>query len=296
MKKQIIVLACAFALSSVAASAYDLVENFSTNPLLPGSGWSFGEGDNSNNQFTWDSTTSSLDVHLNSSLPTARLDLPLGTTFTGSTDFTLTARFSFTVTSAPSDQQMQFAFGLTNSVTTGADRTGSNANFSSDDTFNTVEYDYFPNVDPIFGGPTLTPTVFGAQSGSNDAFSNFASVFGPSSLLTGNPLPTATELQATLAYSALGQTLTLTIQQVNPDDSLTLLDTVPLSTSSLDPTFSVDTLSIMAYNDGFTTSSDPSLVGDMSFQSFEVVPEPSSVGFLSLGAAGAFAWWKRRRK
>jgi len=296
VKKQIIVLLGALALSSVSSMAYDLVETFASNPLNPGSGWTFGVGSNANSQFSWDSTTSSLDVHVDSSLPTARFDTPLGTTFTGSTDFTLTARFSFTVTSAPGDQDMQFAFGLTNSATTGGDRTGSYSNFSSDNTFNTVEYDYFPNVSPLYGGPTLSPSVFGAQSGGNDAFSNFASVFGPSSLLTGNPLPTAQELQATLAYSALGQTLTLTIQQVNADNSLTLLDVVPLSTSGLDPTFSVDTLSIMAYNDGFTDSSEPSLVGDMSFQRLEVVPEPSTTGLLAMGVIGIGAWWRRSRK
>ena len=127
-----------------------------------------------------------LTVLLNSSAPTARLDEPLGTTLDGSSGFVLTADFSLNVVSAPSDQGMQIAFGLTNSSLTGGDRTGSDANFYSDNTYDTVEFNYFPNVDPgPTGGPTLTPSVFGGpELGSpdpvpgGDAFSNFASIFG----------------------------------------------------------------------------------------------------------------------
>ena len=169
MKKQIIILACALALSSVSGIRPSTSSKISTtNPLLPGSGWTFGEGDNSNNQFSWDSTTSSLNVNINSSLPTARLDTPIGATFTGSSDFTLTAAVQFHGHQRARRPGIfaQFAFGLTNSATTGGDRTGSLSNFSSDNTFNTVEFDYFPQCqDSIFGGPTLTPVVIGAQSG-----------------------------------------------------------------------------------------------------------------------------------
>ena len=60
-----------------------LTENFSSNPFGT---WSFGVGDNSHNQFTWTNTPAvytgdsngELDVHLNSSLPTARFQRPLG--------------------------------------------------------------------------------------------------------------------------------------------------------------------------------------------------------------------------
>jgi len=293
-------------------SAATVTSNFSINPFT--SGWTFGAGSNVNNQFTWDQPNQALDVHLNSSLPTARLDLALGTTLTTSTDFTLTSRFSFTITSAPNDEGMQIAFGLVNHSLTGGDRTGTSADFGSDNVFNTVEFNYFPNVSPTFGsGRTLTPVAFGAQDPlhpENDAFSNFASVFGSGSDLGDNvspainALPQSTLLQATLNYTASTKLLTLTLQQVNGDNSLTTLQTdVPaLSLASLSPSFSVDSLAIMAYHDGFDGDPfiDPNgtaLVADVAFQQIGVVtpaPEPGT-GLLLIGAGSGLALLGRRR-
>jgi hypothetical protein len=160
--------------------------NFASDPLAADSPWTFGVGSNANGQFV--SNSDGLTVLVNSALPTARLDLPLGTTLNDTSTFILTSRFSFHVTTASPDQFAQIAFGLTNHTLTGGDRTGSLADQTSDNTFNTVEFNYFPNVSTLFGGPTLTPTVFGGQGGSEpdfDAFSNFASIFDPVS----NPRP-----------------------------------------------------------------------------------------------------------
>jgi hypothetical protein len=290
-------------------AALDVSSDFSTNPFT--SGWTFGVGSNSNNQFTWDQTNHALDVHVDSSLPTARLDLSLGSVLNANTDFTITSRFSFTVTNAANDEAMQLAFGLVNHSLTGGDRTGSSADFGSDNVFNTVEFNYFPNVSPTYGsGRTLTPVVFGAQSAGGDAFSNFASVFGSGSDLGDNvspainALPQSTLLQATLNYSASTQLLTLTLQQVNGDNSLTTLQTgVPaLSLASLSPGFSVDSLAIMAYHDGFNgdLNSDPNgtaLVADMAFQQIGVAspaPEPGT-GLLLIASVGGFALFRRLR-
>jgi hypothetical protein len=290
-------------------SALDVSSDFSTNPFT--SGWTFGAGSNSNNQFTWDQANHALDVHVDSSLPTARLDLSLGTVLNKNTDFTITSRFSFTITTAANDEAMQLAFGLVNHSLTGGDRTGSPADYGSDNVFNTVEFNYFPNISPTYGtGRTLTPVVFGAQSAGGDAFSNFASVFGSGSDLGDNvapaikALPQSTLLQATLSYSASTQLLTLTLQQVNGDNSLTTLETdVPaLSLASLNPGFSVDSLAIMAYHDGFNDDplSDPNgtaLVADMTIQQIGVMspaPEPGA-GLLLIGSVGGLALFGRRR-
>ncbi len=284
-KLSVVVLAAALALGRPAIASVSFIENFSSNPLAPAGNWSFGIGDNSNTQFVWNVTapayvgdvSGELDVHLNSSLPTVRFQRPLGVTLTDTNSFTLSTVFSFTVSSAPDDQVMQIAFGLVNSSTTGGDCTGSATNYTSDNVFSTVEFEYFPNVSTLYGGPSLIPTVFGAQEPGYDAFGNSAAIYGPPTNLGDHTngvtaLPQSVTLQAILAYSGATKTLTITMNQVNPDGSLTWLDTeVPslnLVANGYDTNFPfvVDSLAIMAYNDGFTDPSGPSLVADLKFQ------------------------------
>jgi len=305
LKQNKVVWSCLAAswLGVVSPSSHALVEDFSANPFPT---WSFGIGDNSNNQFIWNSSApavysgdavGSLGAHLDSSLSTARLQRPLGVTVTDTDNFTLATRFSFAVTSAPGDQFMQMAFGLVNSALTGGDRTGSFSNFGSDDVFHTVEFNYYPNV-TFFGGPVLSPAVFGAQKGGGDAFGNFASIFGPDSDLGDNTvgitaLPQSATLEAVLDYNGATKVLTLTMNQVNANGSLTLLNTelpaLDLDTTFYDGAFPfvVDTLAIMAYNDGFTSTGNPSLVADLTFERFEftsaAIPEPSAVALFVAG-------------
>jgi hypothetical protein len=298
----IVVLGLAAALNrSVVAVSF--TEDFSSNPFAPAGNWSFGIGasEPSTNRFVWNSSAppaysgdaiGELEVHLNSSLPTVRFQRPLGITLTDTNDFLLKSRFSFKITSDPDDQVMQIAFGLVNSALTGGDRTGTSDDFGSDNTFHTIEFDYFPNVSDFFlTGPTLTPTVLGGQKNGADGFANFASIFGSDSYLGDNTngvtaLPQSVTLEASLAYNAGTKTLTLTVSEVNSNGTLTLLDTglPPMSLVALgyDTNFPlvVNALAIMAYQDGFTTTNDPSLVADITFQRFSFYappPEPPHV-------------------
>jgi hypothetical protein len=301
-------LALALARSTVASVSF--TENFSSNPFAPAGNWSFGFGNNSNTQFVWNASappvytgdaTGALNVHLNSSLPTARLQRPLGVTLTDTNSFTLSTVFSFNVISAPGDQDMQFAFGLVNSSTTGGDCTGSPTNFTSDNVFSTVEFEYFPNVSTLYGGPSLIPTAFGAQEPGEDAFANSAAIYGYPTILGDHTngvtaLPQNVTLQAILAYSGQTRTLTLTMNQVNPDGSLTLIDTeVPsldLVANGYDTNFPfvVDSLAIMAYNDGFTTTNDISLVANLTFQRFSFwTPELEPPSYVSVKIRNANA-------
>jgi hypothetical protein len=228
-----------------------------------------------------------------------------------SSNFELRARFSFHITSAPSDQAGNMGFGLTNHLLTGGDRTGTSGNFSSDNTFHTVEWSYFPNVSALFGGPTLSPAVFGGQEPAGDAFANFSSIFGSASLLSDNTvgvktLPQDTPLETHLVYDGSSKLLTLSMFQV-VGNSLTPINTelVPLDLAEFGSPydggngFLINSLSIMAYHDGFTTSDAPSLIGDMTFDSITlIVPEPSSacvalVGFACC-VAGRVRWRTRR--
>ena len=291
-------------------------EDFSTNPFTA---WSFGigSGDPSTNRFVWNSSAASaytgdpvgaLDVHLDSSLPTVRFQRPLGVTVTDTDDFLLKARFSFTVTSAPTNQSMQIAFGLVNSSLTGGNRTGSDGVFIDDDTFHTVEFNYFPQISTFSSpptGPTLSPAVFGAHKPGNDAFGNFAAYFLSEADLHDNTngiheLPQNVTLEAVLAYRSATKTITLTMNQVNGDNSTTLLETEvpPMSLINLPPfgtydtnfPFQVDTLAIMAYRDGFTATNDPSLVADVTFQRLSFYappPEPPCVA-INIVSANVF--------
>ncbi len=306
--------------AALVTQAFALTEDFSSNPF---GNWSFGVGDNSNSQFTWNSAApavytgdavGSLSVHLDSSLPTARFQRPLGATVTDTDSFTLKTRFSFDVTSAGSSDFMQLAFGLVNSSLTGGNRTGTMPSFGDATTFHTVEFNYFPNVS-TFGGPTLSPAVFGAQKGGSDAFGNFAAYFLSEADLGDNTigvtaLPQSVTLEASLNYNGATKSLALTMNRVEPDGSLTPLniEQPPLSLTTLPPfanydagfPFAVDALAIMAYRDAadFVPAS-VSLVADLTFQQFEfataLVPEPGLAGLLVLGSASVFFWRQRRR-
>lgn len=293
-------------LGGFTSHAYTLVEDFSSDPFAT---WSFGIGDNSNAQYAWNPAApseftgdpvGSLSVHFDSSLPTARWQRPLGITVSDTDSFTLATRFSFTLTSAPTNQFMQFSFGLINSSTTGGDRTGSFLDFNSDNVFSTVEFNYFPNITTFTAPPsgrTLSPAAFGAQKGGGQAFDNFASIFGDDSNLSDNTvgiteLPQAVNLEAILDYNGGTKVLSLILHQINPDGSLLLLNTeVPsldLVAAGYDPSFPfvVDSLAILAYQDGFTSEMNPSLVADLTFQRFAFVtpvPEPASAVLIVCG-------------
>ena len=298
-----VVLGLAFTLGRSSIASTNFTENFSSSPFGV---WSFGIGDNSNNQFTWTNTPAiytedsngELDVHLNSSLPTARFQRPLGVTLTDTNDFTVTAQFSFHLISNPEEQAIQIAFGLVNSTLTGGDRTGTEDDegdfLATDNAFDTVEFNYFPSISPDFefSGPTLTPVVIGAQDGGDDSFGNFAGIFDAESDLGDDTngitaLPQDVTLQATLTYYGGTKTLILAVSQVNSNGSITPLDTglppmnLVASGYVTNFPFNVDTLAIMAYHDGFTTTNNPSLIADLRFQRLyfttSAPPPPSNV-------------------
>jgi len=307
MPSKIVIAIVCFASGCVSSVANGAGDDFSSNPLAAGSPWTFGVGNNASSQFSW--SAGSLSVHLNSSLPTARLELPLGVVLDDSKNFELRARFSFHITSAPSDQAANMGFGLTNHLLTGGDRTGTAADFSSDNTFHTVEWSYFPNVSTLFGGPTLAPAVFGGQEPGSDAFANFTSIFGSGSLLSDNTvgvktLPQDTPLETHVTYDGSAKVLTLSMFQV-VGNSLVPINTelVPLNLAEFGSGydtgngFLVDSLSIMAYHDGFTTSAAPSVIGDMTFDSITlIVPEPSSAWVALVGVACCVAVRMRRTR
>ncbi|MFQ5876284.1 MAG: hypothetical protein ACE5JH_01130 [Acidobacteriota bacterium] len=199
--------------------------------------------------------------------PAARIATPLGEVVSLSEDFEFGAVLTIRSNGfhATPDGFSQIAFGLWNSRTTGINRTAFPA-----DSFDLVEFDYFANVGE-FGGPFLSPTVFGGSAGDN-AFLNFA--FQSAEL----SLPFDVPLLCLLRYSAAERTLALQVSRHSRGSTFVPLpeSRVSVDLSALDPTFLVDSLGIAAYFEGFE-SLRAQVDFDLLF--FQELPEPlRSVG------------------
>ncbi len=135
------------------------------------------------------------------------------------------------------------AFSLFNSGTTGDDRTGDLSDFRAD-TFDTVEFAYFPNV-TAFGGPFSTVVAFG-EAIADDAFLNFSFTSSPAGLQAG-----ITYLVEVI-HSSAGRTLTARISRVMPAGNAAVVeDGLVIGDLSGVSGFLVDSLGISAYHDGF---------------------------------------------
>jgi hypothetical protein len=231
-----------------------VIERFSANPLTSqGDNPFFLDGDidghfsylpDEPEHFPGD-REGTLRVVYDTTVPAARIATPLGQVLSLNDDF----RFGAILTvrsngfSADPDGFSQISFGLWNSVTTGIDR----ASFPSN-SFDLVEFDYFANVSPDFGGPFLSPTVFGGNVGDN-AFFNFT--FRSSEV----SLPFDVPLLCQLDYKVATHQLEVTVSRWAGGVFFT---SMPLATaivdlSTLQPTFLVDSLGIAAYFEGFTS-------------------------------------------
>jgi len=141
----------------------------------------------------------SLRVIHDADSPGVRALLPLGTILDGTRSFRLEVDLVIETLVAPPSEFHQLGFGLSNTATTGWNRTGTPPFFGDADVFDHIEASYFPNVTP-WGGPTLTPTVFGSTTGAGDAFSNFAALFGPAADLGDNGPGQLRELAVGVPY------------------------------------------------------------------------------------------------
>jgi hypothetical protein len=101
----------------------------------------------------------------------ARVGLRLEAPFTEADPFVAGMLFSIDSDGFEADPFgfFQISWGLWNTGQTGFERTG-NFEYFAADTFELVEFDYFPNVSPWFGGPFITPSLFGAADPENPLF------------------------------------------------------------------------------------------------------------------------------
>ena len=148
---------------------------------------------------------------------------------------------------ADPDGFFQISWGLWNSTVTGLNRTGSFQNFATD-TYELIEFDYFPNVSPFFGGPFISPSIFGAEVGQ-DGFANFTTVFDLDVALPLDvPLLVVIEHRPGLDALVLGVHRIVDSAHVLPLNGA--VGVAPLDGLSLRE-YDVDTIGLTLWHDGF---------------------------------------------
>jgi hypothetical protein len=240
------------ALASLPAPARaDWVERFAADPLGgTGPNVFVAEGDTASRfAFVADEPSrfpgdrpGTLRVLYDTRLPTARISAPFGAALSLDADFSFGAILTIRSEGffASPDGFSQIAFGLWNAATTGMNRTG----FPSD-AYDLVELDYFPNV-TAFGGPFVSPSVFGGNVGDN-AFFNFA--FQSAETVLPHDAPLLIEGR----YTAATRSLQVTVSRHASGVVFARLPqaTVTVDLSRISPTFIVDVAGIAGYFEGF---------------------------------------------
>ncbi len=165
----------------------------------------------------------------------------------------------------------QISWGLWNSATTGMDRTGSPSNFAAD-AFDLVEFNYFPNESPYFGGPFVTPTVLGAADRKNPWF-DFLGAFANSSFGSSQArLPLGVPLLIATQHDAEQKTLATRVWLIAANGALEeIVDAraqAPLSALSL-PQFTLNRFGLTLWNDGFSGET-PALDARVTFHGLGV--------------------------
>jgi hypothetical protein len=277
-----------WAAGGAAAAAETLVQEFRDDPFVDhGDGTPVLERRGPQEAFEFEPATppafygdapGSLLARYDSLQPTARAFALLSRPLDREADFEIAAVFVIRSQGFAADPSgfAQVAFGLMNRATTGDDRTGELDDFRAD-TFDTLEFDYFPNVSPFFGGPFAGGSAFGGAAG-DDAFLNFT--FASVELA----LPLDEPLEARLAHRAGADEVEVSVARVLADATRAPLLSRPvlLRTALLAPGLTLDAFGIFAYHDGFNefAESGRSLRADVEYHRLEarfVAPIPVSV-------------------
>ncbi len=223
-KKLLLTLAVALGTGSEfnttkAVDPISWMEDFSTNPILAGR-FVVPPGHDPS-RFTYDVPGSFLTVHYDTQLPTAFCWRPvdpvhgLGLCRTRGFEFEVTFRIRSSGFFAGPNNFAQIGWGLVNSTKTGGNRAG-NEPPGSPYAFDVASFDYFPNVSPFFGGPTIAGTAVHSDVGQG-FFSAIEFSFGAESEIDTTFGDEGIALNAIhtmkLVYDAVTQTMTLTIRQ-----------------------------------------------------------------------------------
>ena len=266
-----VALALGGALSPAGAQ---VVERFDADPLSGGGRNAFfTEGDVAA-RFTYIAEEPShfpadregtLRVLYDTTLPAARISTGIGRVLSTDADFDFGAILTIRSGGFFADPNgfSQIAFGLWNAATTGMNRTG----FPSD-SFDLIEFDYFPNVG-AFGGPFLSPSVFGGNVAGN-AFFNFS--FASAEVALPLDVPLLCQFHYNSAQRRLNLKVRRHVSGVTFEGIVGATASVDLSRVS--PAFLVNVAGIAAYFEGY-----PSLRAIVDYDLLYVgsLPEPFGV-------------------
>ncbi|HHN74694.1 MAG TPA: hypothetical protein ENK10_05635 [Acidobacteria bacterium] len=197
----------------------------------------------------------SLAVLYRSDLPASRLGWRLPETVDESTEFVAGAVFVLDGEHFEADPFgfFQISWGLWNERRTGLERTG-NFDDPAADTFELLEFDYFPNISPYFGGPWLSPTTFGAANPDSPVFDTlgaFANLTFGSALVE---LPLDTPLIATIEHRAGIDAVTVRVLRITPEGKVEAIE----GAEAVEPLawltrreYGLDTLGLTLWHDGY---------------------------------------------
>jgi len=200
---------------------------------------------------------------------------PLADSLTEASTFTAAAAFVIHSEGYSADPFgfFQISWGLWNRATTGLNRTGDASGAA--DTFELVEFDYFPNVSPIFGGPFVGPGVFGLAAVDDPsfefsgAFTNFTGLFD---LEVALPLDVA--LLAVLQHRPGLDAMPVQLYRILDGGGLLPLQGavgyVPLEFLAI-RSYDVDAIGLTLWHDGFGGDT-PSVLATLTYHALIVVP------------------------
>lgn len=197
----------------------------------------------------------SLSVLYASDLPAGRLGWRLEETLSQDDAFSAVAVFVLQSDHLNADPFgfFEISWGLWNSDITGLDRTGNFENPAAD-TFELMEFDYFPNVSPFFGGPWLSPSAFGAADTDNPLYPVLGAFANMTFGSVETALPLDVPLAAVIEYRPdLGAVVVRVLQLVEGGGWLPVdgaVTVMPLSFMSR-PEFTFDTAGLTLWHDGY---------------------------------------------
>lgn len=237
---------------AVSPASAQLVERFGSDPLERADGIVFyPEGDVAARfDYVMDGPhfptdrPGTLRVLYDTTLPAGRISTPIGRVLTSGDEFEFGAILTIRSEGLFADPNgfSQIAFGLWNAHTTGMNR----ASFPSD-AFDLVGFDYFPNVGE-FGGPFLSPGVFGGNV-QNNAFFNFS--FASAEVVLPADVPLLCQFHCIPAQKRMNLRISKHIGGVTFARIPGAMVSVDLS--QLNPDFLVNVAGIAGYFEGFAS-------------------------------------------